>query len=196
MAKTQKINQSDFDFNKTTSVSDTNHVLEKLITLGVTIVFSIIFFNTHHTTSLQLNNVSAPQVNSAIKQQYSDYVVTAEDKKLFEDIFNYSTSTPVSTNSDVKFFNESVRKDDIKNADFVNKNTNEKVIITSKILSIDSPDKNQIMKESGFENLDYVDIVVEKTYKKGQEIYFEQQMVNVKMEKHKIITINTHRMID
>lgn len=196
MAKTTRTQLTDFDFTKTILKTTPSYFVERIVAICLVAIFVLAFFNTNNTYSIKLDTLPDKQVTSELTKKYADYVVTADDKKMFESIFNYTTSSPISKNTDIKFFNDNMRKDDIKNADFVNKNNNDQVIISSKILSIDSPDKNDIVKQTGFENLDYVDIVVEKTYQKGQEIYFEQQMVNVKMENHKIITINTHRMID
>lgn len=193
MPKIEKIDSNDFDFSQHKPPTS-SYIFERLVAISFVILFVAIFFNTDHTESNLKNNANTLKLED--KKQYIDYVVTAKDIKMFEDIFNYNTLSKVSGNSDVKFFNDSVRKDDINNANFVDKDNNKDFTVSSKILSIDTADKNQIMKESGFSNLDYVDIVVEKTYQKGQEVYFEQQMVNVKMEDHKIITINAQKMID
>lgn len=199
MTKIQKINESDFDFNKTTTPSS-NYLVERLVAVGFIISFLSVFINSHNTNYVGLNHTSPQSVNqndiTKETTKYPDYVITSDDQKLFEAIFNYTTSSPMSKNSDIQYFNDSIRKDDLSHADFVNKDTKDPIIITSKILSVDSADKNQIMKEEGFPNLDYVDMVVQKTYQKGKEVYFEQQMVNIKMENHKIIILNTHRMID
>lgn len=195
MAKIQQVQETDFDFNKK-NIPEPRYIIERLVAIAFCLSFGFIFLNTSQTTSKPVHNISATQENSLAPKMFRDYVVTAEDKQLFEDIFTYNTSSPEIKNSDVKFFNDTIRRDDINNADFVNQDKNEKFTVSSKILSIDSPDKDQIMKEEGFANLDYVDIVVQKTYQKGEEIYYEQHMVNVKMENHKIISLNTHRMID
>ena len=49
---------------------------------------------------------------------------------------------------------------------------------------------------TGNPNLDFVDVVVQKTYKNGKDVYYEQDMVSITLDNHKIVEMKTNRMID
>lgn len=195
MAKFKKIDETDFDFSKIPKKVPT-YFWERFFATFFIVGFSSLLFlapnvKPSHEPPIQYEPFyTAPE---DLVPQYPDYIVTPEDKKMFADIFNYDSQSGFSKTQNIKSFQEMVRNNDLLNGSFEKKG---KFDVTSNIIAIEPSDKNAIVKDNGRADLDYVDLVVQKTYTQNKDSYYEQQMVNLVLDKHKIVSMNTHRMID
>lgn len=195
MAKLKQVYETDFDFSKIPQKAP-SYFWERLTVTFFVVAFSSLLFlapsmKPGDTSVIQYEPYYAyPEDVSSVSQ---DYTVTSEDKALFEEIFNYNSKSSFSKNSEIKTFQKMVRDDDLLNNPFTNKKD---FNVTSKIISIEPSDKTAIVGENGRADLDYVDLVVQKTYTQNAKSHQEQNMVSLVLDKHKIISINSQRMVD
>lgn len=203
MAKLKQIETSDFDFLKR-PIKIKTYFFEKFFATAFISGFIALLVLSPTIKQSDLNPIQEKQVynnqdinNQNISPKYLDYNVTQSDKNMFESIFEYNES--FSFNKDMDFFQYTVKnkdliyKTDLINAKFDNK---QKISVKSTILSIEPSDKNFMVKSTGNPNLDYVDLVLQKTYSQNKISYSEQQMVSLSLDNHKIVSITTTKMID
>lgn len=193
MAKFKQIEETDFNFSKR-PVQTPTYFLEKFVTLAfITVFTTLIFFGpTVKPPPLKFNDEPAYNTQEA-SPTYPDYIVTGSDKMMLESIFNYDKSSTLLKDKDVKNLQDNLKQIDLLNGNFDN---NKKFTVSSSILAIEPSDKNVLVQETGDPDLDYVDVIVQKTYTQDKESYFEQQMVSLALDNHQIVSMKTNRIID
>ena len=196
MTKLKKVELTDFDFSKKINKSP-NLLVERLIVTSFVMVFSsLLFFAPSHINNLHLDKIKYEPIPQVIEQniQYPDYVVTPQDIKLFNSIFTYDSHDKPYYDKTIRSFQDIIRQDDILNHPFDSNVKN--FHVSSKILAIEPSNKTEMVAATGNPNLDFVDVVVQKTYKNGKDVYYEQDMVSLTLDNHKIVEMKTNRMID
>lgn len=196
MTKFKKVELTDFDFSKKINRTP-NLLVERLIVTAFIGVFSsLLFFSPSYINSMQLDKIQYEPIPQVIEQniQYPDYIVTPEDNKLFNSIFVYESDYNLKSGKLSDSFQNQIREFDLLNNPFDNKIKN--FHVSSKILAIEPSNKTEMVAATGNDKLDFVDIVVQKTYKSGKDIYYEQDMVSLTLDNHKIVDMKTNRMID
>lgn len=192
MTKFKQIEDTDFNFLKR-PIQKSHYFWGKFITSALCSLFiSLVVLAPLHKPLTTLNNKSSlsQQKNVSI---YPDYTLTSADKVMLEAIFNYDNLSSVSKDKNIKNFQDGIKKIDLLNGDFDN---DKKFTVTSSILSIEPSDKAALVQETGYSGLDYVDIVVQKTYAQNKDTYFEQQIISLALDQHKIVLMKTNRIID
>lgn len=190
MTKIKKVELSDFDFSKKIQKTPT-FFLERLVVTSFVIVFGSLLY----LVPAKVNTVPVVVLEpiSQVSTQYPDYVITPEDKKFFQSIFTYDSDYILNHDKTVRSFQDQIRSDDILNNPF---ELTKDFHVSSKILAIEPANKTEMVAATGNPNLDFVDVVVQKTYTKGKDVFYEQQMVNLTLDNHKIVDMKTNRMID
>lgn len=200
MAKAKHINETDFDFSKVPKKEPSYFWERFLVTFFIT-GFTTLFLLTPSIPHIKGNVDLPPPIQyepfydyqDSLPAQYPDYIVTPEDKKMFETIFSYDKSSTLSKDDYTKFLQEQIKNADLSYGSFNNK---QKFDVTSTILAIEPSDKAKMIGEKGNPDLDYVDLVIQKEFTQNKQSYYEQQMVSVTLDKHKIVSMTTNRMID
>ena len=125
---------------------------------------------------------------------YSDYQITENDKTMLSQIFNYDTQHNVKIpNKNFLAFQKEIKKADLLNNPFDN---NKQINIKSEIVSIEPVDKAESVKNYGETSLDYIDVVVQKTYSQKNKVIPEMQLITIALDKHEIHSMITNRMVD
>jgi len=195
MTKFKKVELTDFDFSKKINRTP-NLLVERLIVTAFIGVFGSLLFFSPSYVNLNLDKIQYEPIPQVIEQniQYPDYIVTPEDNKLFNSIFVYESDYNLKSGKLSGSFQDQIREFDILNNPFDNKTKN--FHVSSKILAIEPSNKTEMVAATGNANLDFVDIVVQKTYKSGKDVYYEQDIVSLTLDNHKIVEMKTNRMID
>lgn len=195
MTKFKKVELTDFDFSKKINRTP-NLLVEKLIVTAFIGVFGSLLFFSPSFVNLDLDKIQYEPIPQVIEQniKYPDYIVTPEDHKLFNSIFIYDSDYNLNSGKLSGSFQDQIKEFDILNNPFDNKIKN--FHVSSKILAIEPSNKTEMVAATGNANLDFVDIVVQKTYKSGKDVYYEQDMVSLTLDNHKIVDMKTNRMID
>lgn len=195
MTKFKKVELTDFDFSKKINRTP-NLLVERLIVTAFIGVFGSLLFFSPSYVNLHLDKIQYEPIPQVIEQniQYPDYIVTPEDHKLFNSIFIYDSDYNLNSGKLSGSFQDQIKEFNILNNPFDNKIKN--FHVSSKILAIEPSNKTEMVAATGNANLDFVDIVVQKTYKSGKDVYYEQDMVSLTLDNHKIVDMKTNRMID
>lgn len=200
MAKYKKIEETDFDFSKIPQKTPT-YFFERFVAsafIAGFISLLILSPTVKHTDTFPPIQYE-PFYDYLDTPSFQDYIVTDADKTMFASVFDYDSAMPNSFSGDKSL---SFIQGQVRNADLINgRNSgnfekNDKFNVKSSILAIEPSDKNSMVKATGNPDLDYVDLVVQKTYSNKKDSYLEQQMVSVTLDKHQIISMKTEKMID
>ncbi len=195
MAKLKKIEETDFDFSKIPQPNPT-YFLERFVASAFIAGFISLLILAPTVKQQNLPPIQYEpfyEYNDAVSPKFQDYILTPKDKVMFTDIFEYDNKSPLSSDKNIAFLQKQVKNSDLLGGNFENKDSFE---VKSNILAIEPSDKNAMVKATGNPDLDYVDLIVQKTYTQKKNSYFEQQMVSVTLDKHQIISMKTEKMID
>lgn len=208
MAKFKQIDNTDFDFSKP-SLKKESYFFERFVATTFIAGFISLLLLAPTMQQNDLNPIqyepfyNNPDINhQELSPKYIDYMVTPEDKTMFASMFEYN----VEYNNQLSFgkdknmssFQAQLRQSDLLNTDILNTrfDNKQKISVKSSILAIEPGDKNSIVQATGNSDLDYVDLVVQKTYSQNKNSYSEQHMVSVSLDKHQIVSMTSNRMID
>jgi hypothetical protein len=212
MAKFKKIEEIDFDFDFSKIPQKVpNYFFELFFILSFVFLFLVaprfqsnneypiqyepfgsLVMVTEESNETQIQDEQFFNTQKDFSPINKNYVITSENIKMFQNIFEYNSKSSLSSNQDIRFFQELIRNNDLLNSSF---DKNQKIIVSSSILAIEPADKNFIIKYGGYPDFDYVDLIVQKNYTQNNNFYFEQQMVNVVLYKDKIVSLNIHKII-
>ena len=194
MTELKKSNELNFDFSRVHTPEIKNNIkFEEKFALFFIVIFSCFFIIPFLTTSTK-----QVQENSLIFESndivYSDYQITENDKTMLSQIFNYDTQHNVKIpNKNFLAFQKEIKKADLLNNPFDN---NKQINIKSEIVSIEPVDKAESVKNYGETSLDYIDVVVQKTYSQKNKVIPEMQLITIALDKHEIHSMITNRMVD
>lgn len=190
MTKFNPIGEIDFSFSKIPQKNKSywNWTSISVATTFVTVFMSLLIYSNHHIKP-SASNQSYPA--DTLEKKYQDNPIQLADKNMLESIFVYDNTPSFDKDKTIQSFQENIRKNDLLHAPFDN---NKAFNVTSSILSIDSSDKTSLINFNS--QHDYLDLVVEKIYSQNNKSYFEQQLVTVELDNHKILSMKSHGLID